>query len=116
MQFDNSCISAPPKTLPSRRTLLLIESMPTYGESKGCSLEQIRRSIQSFLTNKTTCPAILIFSDVTEKNECAPALEKFFGRDIMSSPVVECIEFNPITSSKCVFFFLVSGYYFSSFN
>ena len=45
-------------------------------------------------------PAVLIFSDVAEKNESASAIDRLLGKDLAQSILVECIEFNPITERK----------------
>ena len=101
----------------SNPPVLLLESLPstsfrpTTSSSSGSSgswdgaprespIEQLRASLSDFLSTARAAPAVLIFSDVAEKNESSSALDRLLGKDIMASPRVELIEFNPITERK----------------
>jgi hypothetical protein len=96
-----------------RRTVLLMESLPStsptassFGGDGGdqgprdSPLDQLRASLVAFLADGSAAPAVLVFSDVAEKNEAAPALERLFTAALTSSPLVDVIEFNAVTERE----------------
>mmetsp|Transcript_53218 Transcript_53218/g.121287 ORF Transcript_53218/g.121287 Transcript_53218/m.121287 type:complete len:599 (-) Transcript_53218:146-1942(-) len=89
--------------LSERKTVLLIESLPSTSTKEGSKgsdspLEQLRGSLRRFLDDGSASPAVLVFSDVAEKND--NALERLLGRDLVCAPGVEKLDFNDVTELR----------------
>lgn len=83
---------------PPRQSVLLLDTLPTTRDAD--TQRQFRALLARFLQATQSDPAVLVFSQVVERNEINNALERLLGPELLTSPLVQRIDFPPVTERK----------------